>query len=1051
MRNCIILKICIAIILCAVFVHVRAQNGREISGLVLDDHGLALVGVNVVQKGTTIGSITDIDGKYRIVVSSKNPILVFSYVGYLNQEVPVGNLDHLNVEMKEDTKNLEEVVVIGYGTAKKRDLTGAISSIKTEQLTAEVPRSMQDLMRANSPGLNVGLTTNAKGDASLQVRGVNTLKAGSSPLIVLDGAIYDGSLADINPSDVESIDVLKDASSAAVYGAKSANGVVVVTTKKGQVGKPIVNFNANLGFVQAANKRKVLDADGFIKYRQDYELTRNSTDYLAKYPEIFLDPRQLQNVNQLDWYNYTQKTPVSSVTQEQLVTAWLSRLDFKAIEIENYLSGNITDWEKLVFQAGLQQDYTSSISNRTNNMAYYWSLGYTDREGIVTGEDYSVFRTRLNLESKITNFLTIGINSSFSSRDETKLNNNDADGYYLCKWESMIDISPYGSNNISDPASIYRRLPTGDSVAVNPFYDNLYRDRKKRYNILDANLYAKILFPFDIDYQINFIPHYQWYEYFMHQSSANEEWASTGGSSERTTSKVYNWQVDNVLHWKRQFNKMHNIELTLLANAEKRQTWSQSATTSKYSPSDILSYHRIQAGTVPLVSSEDTYATGDALMGRLFYSYDNRYMITTSVRRDGYSAFGQKHPHAFFPAVALGWTFTSERFMKNVGNWLNYGKLRLSWGQNGNRDIGQYEALSDLTSGLHPYIDQNGSLYTSSQLYVNRMSNADLKWERTSSYNVGLDYSLFGDLLSGSIETYISKTNDLLIDRAVPEITGFGSVASNMGEIKNRGVELSLSANLIKHKNFNYILSGNFSLNRRKIVHLYGTKVDVLDENGSVIGQKEADDISNKWFIGHDTNEIWDYVRDGVWQESEVKEAAKYGCQPGDFKYVDQNGDGVMTNADKVFQKKYTTPRFRWTLRNEFQFYKDFSVSFMIYSYWGQYGTFNYAANTSNFPSRSSYYDQPHWMPDNPINDFARIGSKNIGNNYINRSFIRLDNITFSYRVPPSFLHKFSIQNMRLSATVRNVAVFAPDWKYWDPESGSPTPRTFNLSLNFTL
>ena len=1027
-----------------------------ITGKVVDISGESLPGVNVMQKGTTNGTITDMNGAYSIAISGKNPILSFSYIGYLTEEVTVGSQKKIDVKMKEDTQNLEEIVVIGYGTAKKKDLTGAISTIKTDQLVAEAPSSIQDLMRANSPGLNIGMSTGAKDQSSLQIRGKNTLKAGSSPLIVLDGVIFEGSLNDINPVDIEAIDVLKDASSAAVYGAKAANGVVVVTTKKGKAGKPVVNFNANIGLVQVANQQEILDGAGFVKYRQDYETTRNSAEYLAKYPEIFSDPRKLQNVDQLTWYNYTQKTPVTSVTEDDLVRSWLARLDFKAPEIDNYMLGNETAWDDLVFQTGLQQDYTASVSNRTDNMSYYWSLGYSDREGIITGDRMTNFRTRLNLESKITKFLTIGLRSSFSSRDEKNLNNydsngnNDKDKYWLCDWEQMVRISPYGSNNLDDPESAYRRWPTGDATPVNPFYDNLYRDRKKMYSTLDANMYAKVSLPFGIEYQMNFTPHYEFYELYSHESSENENWASKGGSSERTTRKKFSWQVDNIFSWRREFNKLHTVEATFLINAEKGQSWSQSAKTSNYSPSDILGYHRLQAGTVPLVESNDTYKTGDALMGRLFYSFKNRYMLTTSVRRDGYSAFGQMHPRAVFPAVALGWTFSSEKFMESMNSWLNYGKLRLSWGQNGNRDIGQYEALSDLTSGLHPYIDQNGNLYNSSQLYVNRMSNIALKWERTTSYNVGLDYSLFNDILGGSMEFYVAKTNDLLVDRALPEITGFNSVASNLGEIKNKGFEMSLNANIIRKENFTWSASGNFSLNRRKITHLYGEMEDVLDENGNVIGQKEADDVKNKWFIGHDTEQVWDYVRDGVWQMGEAEEAAKYGCQPGDFKYLDLDKDGVMTDKDKVFQKN-KTPQFRWTLRNEFTFWKNLSLSFMMYSQWGHYNTFNRAANVSNFPDRCSEYVQPRWMPENPINDYARIGSKNIGNNYVDKSFIRLDNITVSYNVPSNFLKKFYVQNMRVSMSVRNVAVFSPHWDFWDPETGVPTPRTYNLSVNFTL
>ena len=303
-------------------------------------------------------------------------------------------------------------------------------------------------------------------------------------------------------------------------------------------------------------------------------------------------------------------------------------------------------------------------------------------------------------------------------------------------------------------------------------------------------------------------------------------------------------------------------------------------------------------------------------------------MLTTSIRRDGYSAFGKKNPRATFPSVALGWVFTQEQFMQQANSWLNYAKLRISWGENGNRDIGQYAALAQMKSSLRPYIDQTGNIYTISQMFVNTMANHNLKWERTAAFNFGLDFSLFDELLSGSIETYVSKTNDLLVKRALPDVTGFNSVTANLGQLQNKGFELTLNANIINSKDFKWFASGNFSLNRRKINSLYGDMVDVLDENGNVIGQKESDDETNKWFIGQDPDRIWDYERAGVWQKDEREEAAIYGCQPGDFKYVDQNGDGIMNNKDKVFQG-YTTPRFRWTLRNEWT-YKNLSLSAVL-------------------------------------------------------------------------------------------------------------------------
>lgn len=1029
------------------------QQSKSVSGKVVDSAGEPLIGVNVVVKGTNQGYITDVDGNYTINNIADNSVLIFSYVGYLAQEVAASRASL--VTLLDDTQKLEEVVVIGYGSAKKGDLTGAISSIKVDKLEGRAPRNVQDVLRANAAGLNIGLGTDAKADATLSIRGQGTLSAGSSPLIVLDGVIYEGALADINPGDIASVDILKDASSAAVYGAKAANGVIVFTTKKGKKGKPVININANMGIAQVSKQPTILNETNILKFRQDYNQGRNSESYLEQYPQIFTNPYELNGVDQLDWYNYDQKTPVTSVTEQQLMTQWLSRLNFTIPEMENYFAGKITKWDDLVFQNAFQQDYTVSVSNATDHTSQYISLNWTDREGVITGDRFKTFRARMNGESKITSFLTVGMNAQYAYRDESALK---------ASWQQMTMISPYGSNNIDDPESIYQRNPTGLDP-INPFYDNLYTDRKDVKHNINAKIYAQVYLPFGIEYTMNFTPYYHFAEYYNHNSSKAINWKTRGGRSERRHSKRFNWQIDNIIQWKREFANQHKLEVTLLANAEKAQYWSTQAIATDYSPNDVLGYHRLQAGSVATVSSDDTYQTGDALMGRLYYSFQNKYMITTSVRRDGYSAFGKKNPRAVFPAVALGWVFTQEKFAEKIGDWFNYGKLRFSWGENGNRDIGQYEALARMESSLRPYIDQTGTVYSTSQIYVNTMSNYNLKWERTASYNVGLDFSVLQDILSGTIEVYTSKTNDLLVKRALPNITGFASVYSNLGQLQNKGFEVTLNADIISKGDFQWSASANLSLNRRKINKLYGDMVDVLDNNGNVIGQKEADDETNNWFIGQDPDRIWSYERDGVWQLNEKEQAAVYGCQPGDFKYIDQNGDGIMDNKDKVFQG-YRTPRFRWTLQNEFR-YKDFTLSAMIYSSWKYYGSFQRAANNHSFPDRSSDYDFPRWTSSNPINDYARIGSKNIGVNWVDKSFIRLENISLSYNVPKSFLQQFSIQALRLSVNLQNPIVWTPHWKFWDPENESDRnddnkfyigsenksviPRSYSFGLSLTL
>lgn len=1046
--NCL-LRISFIAILTGLFAFQAFAQGKLVTGVVKDQSGEPLIGVNVMEKGTTNGSITDIDGKYSVSLTGKNPVLVFSYIGYASQEIPVSGKNKIDVTLKEDTEQLEEVVVIGYGTAKKKDLTGAISTVKAENLEKETPRSVQDLLRANAPGVSIGASANADGSTTVQIRGKNTLSAGSDPLYVLDGVIFSGDLSDINPMDVQSIDVLKDASSVAVYGAKAANGVIAITTKKGKSGKPVVNFNANMGWVQANSVPKAVDGAGFVKFRQEYSEGLLTKDELAAKKGMYSDPRTLSNlgVDPLTWFNYDQSTPATAVpSEEQMLTTWLGRLNFKNIEIQNYLNGIETDWTDLVFQTGFQQDYTASISNRTDNLSYFWSMGYADREGVKTGDRFKTFRTRLNLESKVTDFLTIGMNSSFGTKDR---------GAMSADVGQRMNNSPYTTNDIDDLDSPYRMYPSGDNNTKNPFFDNLYRDRKNMEHKLNANIYTIVKLPFGFEYQMNFNPYYKWYEYYNHDSAQHPEWAGEGGKSERRTEKTFNWQVDNIVRWKMEFEGGHRFEATFLQNAEKGQYWKTVAKASQFTPSDILGYHNIAAGTVPVVSSDDTYKTGDALMGRLFYSFKDKYMLTASVRRDGYSAFGQMNPRATFPAVALGWVFTSEKFMEPASSWLNYGKLRLSWGQNGNRDIGQYDALASLNSSLHPYIGQNGNIYLTSQIYVNRMANTNLKWERTGSYNIGLDFSLFNDRLRGTMETYMTETTDLLVNRALPSILGFANVKANLGKLANKGFELSLNGDVIRANDFTWNSSASFSFNRRKLKSLYGDMENILDENGNVIGQKEKDDLQNKWFIGHDPDQIWDYEFGGVWQLGQEEEAAKYGCKPGDFRYIDQDGNGVLDNNDRTFQG-YMTPRFFWSWRNEF-LYKDFSLSFMMYSDIGHYDYYNVASNSGGMFDRFTTYDQPRWTPENPLNNYGRIGSYNFANHYKKKTFVRMDNITLSYAVPKNFLKKFKVENMRVSLSARNPFTIT-GWDYFDVEAtkknrddGAYGMRSYNISVNFTL
>jgi TonB-linked SusC/RagA family outer membrane protein len=1024
------------------------SQARRVSGKVTESNGQPLPGVTVVVKGTTVGTITDDDGNYQLDVPAGSNQLLFSFIGMKTIEESIANRSVIDVSMEADVIGLEEVVAIGYGTMKKSDLTGSVSSVRAEQMENEKPQAIQDLLRGNIAGLQVGFSTNAKGGGSLEIRGDNTLKAGSSPLIVLDGVIYQGGMEDINPNDIESIDVLKDASSAAVYGSRSANGVLLITTKKGKKGKPIINVNSSIGLATMATMQEVYGPHEFLDWRTEVMKSLN-----------YYNPNTNQKL-----YKFEDPSKLTDgVTEEmwrdgsagELTDIWLARIGLLPVEIANYKAGNSVDWADMVFQNGLRQDHNISLSGQKEDVTYYMSIGYNNNEGVIVGDEYENVRSRINLDAQVTDWLSVGINTQFSNRNESKMNRPDnPDPTIQADWGKIINNSPWGSI-YEDEGEKLRISPVDDlgRGAKHPLYDMMFQERRRYYNTLISTLYAQIKLPFNISYQMNFAPRFEWYEFMNHQSSKHEEWGKFGGQSKRLQNKIYSWQIDNIVKWNQTFNQIHKFDVTLLVNAEKYQSWENYMSAQDFQPTDALSFHRMQAGTGTSfqITSNDQYETGDALMGRVFYSLKDRYMVTLTMRRDGYSAFGQNHPYGYFPSAAFGWVFTDESIFQN--DILSYGKLRLSWGSNGNRAVGRYEGLSDMTTGKYPYQTLSGTVYEGTQLYVNRMANPDLKWEQTESLNIGLDYSILNGVFDGSIEYYTAVTKDLLVDRALPDILGFSSVATNLGEVKNHGMEIVLNSRIMNRRNFSWNANVNFTFNRNEIVSLYGDMVDVLDDNGNVIGQKEADDYTNGWFIGKPIDVIWQPRIVGVWQIGEEEEAAQYGQFPGDFKLKDVEGPGVINDLDKEFLG-YRTPRFRWNMRHEFNFFKHFNASFMLYSYWGHKGTMNSAKNRDSFPERVNSYKIPFWTPDTPHNDYARIYSAQGGavfDVWRDRSFIRLDNISLAYTVPPVALSKLQIQNLKVFGTIRNVGWWAPKWEFWDPENSGPNPRYFTLGVNLTL
>ncbi|MEO5591558.1 MAG: SusC/RagA family TonB-linked outer membrane protein [Chitinophagaceae bacterium] len=1034
------------VLLCSTGI-VSAQNLITVEGNINAKEGLAAItNVSVTVKGSKNGTTTDDQGHYRLQGVPSNGTLVFSSVGYAPQTVAVSGRTQIGISLvAAEGPKLDEVVVVGYGTRSKKDVTGAVSQIKATQLENENPGNVTDVLRGNIAGLSISQTNSAsaKGGGDLLVRGKSSVNAGTSPLVVLDGVIYPGQLADINPNDIATIDVLKDASSAAVFGAKAASGVVLITTKKGSGGaKPTITFNTNVGYGELARNQPLYDGPGFVSWRTDVLKSIN----VSAQPYRFNDPRTLPSditVDQWKAYDNSLGDPID---------IWLNRLKLYPVEIANYKAGKQTNWYDMMFHKGLRQDHTVSIGNRNDKVSYYMSMNYTNNQGVILGDAFKTFRTRINLEAKAAKFMTVGINMQFADRDESQV---------PVDWGQMVNASPYGEKYKADGVTL-RDSPNDDvGNNINPFLGYVYTTRLQKTNTLFGSLYAKGDLPFGFSYQVNYTPNFEFYRYFNGNSARNFQYAARKGQATRTDQTTFNWQIDNLLKWNKTFGE-HQFDVTFLFNAEKFQSWRNQMDNEGFDPNDKLGYHNIGSGIKPVISSDDQYSTGDALMGRLNYTFKQRYLLTASLRRDGYSAFGQGNPRATFPSVAVGWVFSDENFMKN-NTWLTYGKLRASWGINGNRDIGRYNALSDLSTGKYQYVKADGTVVLVSQLFVNRLQNPNLQWERTTSYNLGLDFTLFKNLLSGSIEVYKKSTRDLLILRALPDVTGFSNVWDNLGQVDNKGIELTLNSNIMTRNNFSWRATGTFSLNRNKIVHLYGL-VDVIDPaTGKVTGQIEKDDIANRWFIGHDLDQVWDLKVLGIWQQNEATEAAKYGVAPGDFKVQDVNGDGKFSDADRQFLG-YKTPRFQWSLRNEFTLFKNIDFAFQIYSIWGQYNDFNQAKNNSGFIDRQNSYLYPYWTKEKPGNDYARLFSSNGSagfNVYRHTSNIRLNTVSIGYTLPKALVHKARIESLKIYANVNNVAAYQPDWNYWDAEyrnrdsngniSIAIPPRYYTLGLNLTF
>lgn len=1056
-------------------VNIQQQAGG-VKGQVFDSNGEPVIGASVKIVGQkNSGAITDIDGNF--VIDAKNgQSLEITYIGFKPKTVKV-NGSTLSVKLEDDSQLLNDVVVVGYGTMRKKDLTGAVVQIDAKKFADQNPGSVQDLLRG-TPGLQIGMDTSAKGSgASIQLRGQNSLYTSAShnsPLIILDGMQFGGELSEINPEDIAQIDVLKDASSAAIYGAKAASGVIIITTKKGKSGKPTINVSANLSANTKAQYRKVFSASDYMRYREDwFKATTYGYDENGKWgyygkdsnvPAGYYD--NVENAQKLYGITPEQWATMGSKTlgaDESMLSLYARRmgLDEAANVMNNFLAGKSYNWEDATFRTGFNQDYNASISGASDKVNYYLSFGYLKNQGAIQGDDYRTYRSNMKINAKITDWLEVGANVNFQDRSDESSPVPMGGNY----WDAnQLRESPYSSRYDENGNEMqYPRSGNPTNGGYNYHFDQQYIDLEKGQTILNTIFNAKLTLPFGFTYSFNIAPRFQWHfdRYLMSAELPDSDPATRGAN--RKSSKNFDYTLNNTLTWDRTFNKDHHFTVTLVQEAEEYRYWSDNIEARNITPTDVLGFHYLSGANKSQSSfwTSDTHSTAAAYLGRLFYGYKDRYMFTGTVRRDGYSAFGSNNPWATFWSVGGSWVFSEEDFLRQP--WLDYGKLRVSYGTNGNRSLADtYLALSNLSDGgkMAYYKYGTTSQTILNALSISRLANPNLEWEKTSAINIGLDFAVLGQRLSGSIEWYNKTTKDMIMAQRLPNFTGFGSITTNLGEVTNQGFEITLNSKNIELPNFKWGTSAGFSYNKNRIKHLYYD----YDENGN-----ERSDTSNGWHINKPIGEIWYWQVDGIWQADEAAEAAKVNQKPGDPKvrnnYTEDdkiNADGsrtpVYNDKDRVYLGT-TNPPIYWNLRNDFTFFKNLTFSFSMYSYMGHKSLSGNYLNGDNsgsmFTNTCNTYAKSYWTPDNPTNKYARLNAVGPAgctgvNKLYNRSFVRLDNISLGYTIPQELTRKLGVEKVHITAGVNNVCTF-DSWEYGDPETGGYANRQFLFGLNVTL
>ena len=1023
----------------AVLAITASAQSKSVSGTVVDKAGEPVIGASVVVKGTTNGTITDFDGNFSLQGVPNDGTIQVSFVGYKTQDISVAGKSSVKITLAEDTEMLDEVVVVGYGVQKKSDVTGALTRVDAEQLNSRPVNNAFEALQGKAAGVDITSNQRPGEIGSIRIRGNRSLNASNSPLYVVDGVpLSSGGIETLNPRDIESIDILKDASSTAIYGSRGANGVILITTKRGKVGALSLTYNGTLTLEDLVDKSPAMSASDYITWRRwAYYNSKPSKYPMGNAPEQTWDEPMFGGDN----------AALANVSKGWVNGVW----DGSKV--------TDTDWTEMVTQTGITHEHTLSATGGTESIQSAFSAGYLNNQGTQKGQEYERFNVSMSVDIQAKPWLKMGgsLNASYSiqdygySRTGQSTGSGPTDIYSAAKAIPRYTV-PY------DEAGDIILQPGGSVTNVYTVVDEWKKSTENRqtYRALGSFYaqvdFAKIWEPLEgLTYKFAFGPDFRYYRRGIFIDSSSAVKMGSANYASWNSNRYFSWTLDNMLMYNKKFGD-HNLGVTLVQSASKYNMES-----ANMSENNVLvpTFLWNNMGLIDITNSKKYAAnmgTGKnenqlaSYLARVNYSYKDRYLLTISGRYDGSSVLAAGNKWAFFPSAALGWRLDQEEFMKDI-EWIDQLKVRLGVGMTGNSSVGAYGTLGVISAYWMPFSTGNTQIFVTNEPYYssgsNKMPNKELGWEKTTQYNYGIDFSLIKGRIGGTIDIYHTRTTDLLMTRTIPSLTGYPSIMDNIGETKNFGIEVTLNTIPLQIQDFQWASDLNFAYQKDEIVELANGK---------------NDDINNSWFIGESIAVHYGYENDGLWQAEDAEEMAKFNAnghkfQEGLVKPIDQNGDYKIDDKDRVIMGN-KNPKFTAGWSNTFS-WKGIDLTVELY------GRFGYMVSTGGEGQLGMYQQREidYWTPENTNAEWQKpIYSTGGGDSYASllgfkdASFIKVRNISLGYNIPKNICNKLGIGSLKVYAQGKNLGNLYSSVDFLDLDLGTTYYNrgvTFGLQVGF--